>query len=1277
MVDKSGLQLPPPTDWQSFERVMRRLFAAIFDWPHTYNVGRHGQGQGGIDIVSRRRDRGHVGIQCKLKDELAADPHLRRAAFRKEVEAARTNFKPRLSEFILATTAADDADLQAYARELTELYEAEGLEVYVYGWTQLRSLIGEYPSVRELYLGNEGVPELKQQIGEQHKEVRESFALLRLDIKTALNPAPGEHLDDERFTRRLERIKAKLASKHVREAISDLEALREDDWEAASDRQRFRILTSLGAAHWQLGESQIATGYFVEASALQPDDEKGLANLAAVRAVGGDPHGAREAALRLLEINPQTEAGLLALMQAEEAIAPHEDPLNALPEDRRGCEEALIGAVQILRVRDDRRWTRLARDAATQFPGSDELARFRSEAVLYRLATVDGGHVGARISDPISPTEVEEAVAILARQWQEHLALDPVQLDASLAQNLAQLLRALDREKEAIAVLERLGPEADEEGRTVHLHSLLLMMDDRKADAIAALETRLDIPANRLLLCQLLEDQPAEMRRRLAEGDWSAATPDELMWRAVLEAEARAATEEDYDPTADFEAAQAEHPQRLVPSLAIAKRLTSRDQMIAAANALLERANGPIPFSDVLQAALWLRQSDLPALLITLLRDRIALDRDSKGLRWLIEALHQVDDRQGFTAVFDLLPAEVQALPRYLHYQLVGFFKIGDMARARAAAEAVIQQQPHDLKLRLHWAQILLRQGDQESIAAWLRTLDETQVEGEPEDLGDLGLLLANHGHADRARDFGYRVARRFPASKIAQERFVGIMFNDPAPRDVLLDVKSVGPDTVFELIDEEARGREYRLETEDDLPRESIDLETGARIACAAAGLKEGDSLVLPPTLPSGRPQRFTVGKVRHKHLHLFQTLLETLPERFAGAPMFHRFKVDPSAPDAMAELHEQLRQQAEQIDRSLSDYLNQRLPLRTFAAANGFDIIDAYDGMREKEEARFLCSEGTGELRHHAGHVAQNHERGCVVDALTLELVRRLELVELVERLLGGLAVTQATIDLFHHRVDKLAAFGGRQHATIGHQNGQIVGTRTYPAQLETVTRVRVEARDWAIAQTTIVPSIGAPGLARRIHDAAPEGLVPHFFDDILAASQGSFVLLSDDLGYRRLSNVAGVMRTISLASLLRLAARVGVVSRRFLVEKLAMLGRARHSGISLDASDYMEGLDIDQGSFGSCLSGIVALLDGRNWALEPQMGPLCEFLDRVWRDEERREIRLQLIQSAGQRLLAGEPERRAAFFRNLLSNPDRGVEALRRQVGALTRERERRAA
>jgi hypothetical protein len=134
MTCPNSVYIPPPKDWQAFERNARVLFEHILKDPLTKTNGRSGQRQNGVDIYGRRDGCGdHVGVQCKGK-EAAFGEAVSKAELRREVQKAQ-KFKPHLDEFILVTTAQDDQKIEEEARLICGELEktARLLRVAVWG----------------------------------------------------------------------------------------------------------------------------------------------------------------------------------------------------------------------------------------------------------------------------------------------------------------------------------------------------------------------------------------------------------------------------------------------------------------------------------------------------------------------------------------------------------------------------------------------------------------------------------------------------------------------------------------------------------------------------------------------------------------------------------------------------------------------------------------------------------------------------------------------------------------------------------------------------------------------------------------------------------------------------------------------------------------------------------------------------------------------------------------------------------------------------------------
>lgn len=1290
VVDASGLQLPPPTDWTAFERVVRRLFSRVYACPLAEMEGRPGQHQQGIDIIGRSATsaRRRFGIQCKLKDDLGSNPTLRRKTLEAEVAQAG-EIDPPLDEFLVVTTAANDTDLSRHARRLTAARDNDlhPLEIKVIGWSQVRQMIGEHRDILDWYLGIDGVPALAEQNALQHREMMAANAAHFAELKEMLDQRiasterqapvvpPSLDLEDPRLTRAIDRIKAKLEEDDIRGALADLEALRADEWEDAGPTQRFRILSNLGAAYWRLGEYLEAETLFRDAAKIKPDDHGALANLAASAASAGDFNESLRAARRLIELDPNSTASLLPLIQAQERIDPPDDPMSLVPAALRDSEEAILGVAQVLRNRDDPDWLTLSGRGAQLHPDSDYLARMHADATLHRIATADGAHVGATGQNIPSHQEVTAAAVTLEQIWRKNLGCNPTRPDVPIAYNLANAFRALNRNWDALRILEEAERFIPEEGQIAHLHAMLLAGLDREDEARERLRLHVDDPASRILLAQLLTASPTEVRKLLDGAEMPAASR-EAMWRDVLVIEARARLEPDYDPFTDLERVAGEFPTNLVPLLALAKRADTPEARRSIADRVLPAIGPDTPFADILQTASWLREAGMHDRVVALLDQRTSRQEDSLPLRWLFEAWFQIDDRRALVDALDALPSHVAALTRFIYLRERVAARIGDMPEALAAVERLIEAEPESLPARLDWVQIVHRLQLIEQLDAWLAT-DVERIAGPPELQADLALLMANRGLYDRARSFAYRLARQHPANRHVVQRFVFITLNPEPDGGSGLGLSRIGQDAVFVVEEEGNAPRTYRIEGERDLPRESIDLADEAPIAKASSGLREKDGFELPAAYVGLPPRRFRITSVLHKHVHLFRQLMDEFSDRFDGPQPIYKTTVNPEEGAAALDRLIGPLLEAQATARDLNaDYIQDARPLRIMAAVHGRSVIDTYDLLTADADTGFLCSVGGDEFHQELLALQHNDRRGCIVDTITLEIIRRYDLLETVHAIAGPIIISQGTVDDFIERADKATLLTGRMKGHLGQRDGRVVAELVHPAQIETAIEVRRDALGWVSANTRIHPAVGPAGFARRLAAMLVPQLQGQFCDDMLIAADTDLLLLSDDLGYRRLAHAVGINRRAGLLALLRLAQGWDELDRGGIVRTLAAFGRARHRFIAVAATELDAALALDGREIGPTMRGLCALLGGALVNLAVQWGEVSQFLARVWRDEGLTSHRLAIANLVADNLLSAAPEARSELSARLFRDPDEALAAFDRVVtAAIAEQREKR--
>lgn len=141
-------QIAPPKDWGTFEDLCHALFKRVWQDPLAQKNGRRGQAQHGVDIFGSIEGNRHTyrGIQCKGKESNYGSKAEWSEVLAEVVKA--DTFSPKLDNWIFATTAPVDANLQKAARELSVKRSAKGqFSVDVLGWEEIQALMVEAPEV--------------------------------------------------------------------------------------------------------------------------------------------------------------------------------------------------------------------------------------------------------------------------------------------------------------------------------------------------------------------------------------------------------------------------------------------------------------------------------------------------------------------------------------------------------------------------------------------------------------------------------------------------------------------------------------------------------------------------------------------------------------------------------------------------------------------------------------------------------------------------------------------------------------------------------------------------------------------------------------------------------------------------------------------------------------------------------------------------------------------------------------------------------------------------
>lgn len=146
-----------PLYWQDFEDLTQGMFREVYGDPNAQKNGRSGQAQSGVDVYGRDQQGELVGIQCKRLDEVGPGGEflpggvLTATIITTEIANAES-FKPKLQQFVIATTAKNDEKMQKEIRLIDEDRRAHNkFGVNVWYWDFYNGWLNNVSTLQQWY----------------------------------------------------------------------------------------------------------------------------------------------------------------------------------------------------------------------------------------------------------------------------------------------------------------------------------------------------------------------------------------------------------------------------------------------------------------------------------------------------------------------------------------------------------------------------------------------------------------------------------------------------------------------------------------------------------------------------------------------------------------------------------------------------------------------------------------------------------------------------------------------------------------------------------------------------------------------------------------------------------------------------------------------------------------------------------------------------------------------------------------------------------------------
>ena len=1217
-----AIQIPKPRDEQEFERCNVVLWRCILKDETTHLYARRGQRQHGVDILGcRNGDPAHlVGIQCKLK---TGRQELKERELREEIAKALT-FKPPLSEYVIVTTAPDDAKLHSLASELAireNKCRQKRIRIAVLGWDNLQLEIQRYPDALTAFYPSHipqgdkihhAIDELPEKVSTvlspKIDMVRQELAALKSsEVAIEYSTVQSEH-------EKLINDYVALIPDKPETVLELLQRLEVRIGESASDHIRFRVKTNVAACQLELGQESTAANGLIAAWTFAPEDPKAIANRALGYLMLGNWDLVRQLAEEDLKKQPDNERLAACLVRSlihDEGI---DDPMSVIPNETRDSPEVAAAHVQWLMERGEPcSWWDAAISAHRKFPDVPELQELGASALLAKAIGGERYFYGQSF-DARGYAGVQAAIQAYEPLWgrvRDGAAKQSGDLSA-IPVNLMIAYHIVGNDTAAIDLgWEAHGRFPDEAKITEYLASFLV--DQGESGKAAE------------LLSGLADDSQAIIVRfkiAVASKDWTTVSEivdehldqfpeaEQIVARAMsVAAKIELAGAPDVHDVLEGSYRVFEGNSRALACLARAGRDRGIEDVsgIVFDLAIVAFRNGEKSYVDRLAIAEEAAARGQMSIIIEALQGHVERDRDSAELRSLAQALvFDLPVRDRAIEFFENLASEVRGSAFFERLEGILHFNRGVPETSIQPLSAAFEKEPQiDTLLCLVRAYYAIK--DFDAIRQLVNNSEVEKLTGSPLDRMNLSHVLLDFSETIRALNAGYGSLIADLENAKLMSRFFGLVLRATSRGLMGIVEGTVGAGVWVRLTDSGGGSYEALVGEAQDRPWGEAVSESNLFIS-ACIGLKVGEEFQITNALDM--EEKWTVAEVKPCWLQAFHHLTGSFGQRFPEARGFASLTI---VDDDIGPALEQVRRHSAMARQQADVYLQHNIPLIVAAGDRPGGALSF---------AQYLCSIGedvkvcigTADERSEALTVIQEHgRRGAVVDGFTAWHAAVLGALPVLEERLGPLAIPAHELSWLREMIEERLDVGEGDSMSLDYRDGQYI--RFVETSSERAERRKaVQALVAAIEEHCSVEPVQLPDNFSEVGEKLVRVPPPGAFNVGVMAGRNR-VLVSDDLVIRQWSREGFSAKGTWIQAVLFSAEQAGTMSIDAYAEAVVYLAANRHGYVTVNAPVLFSVFERDQSRDLVQLEALCVYVGGQNAELESNARIVAEFVNTIW--------------------------------------------------------------
>lgn len=861
-------------------------------------------------------------------------------------------------------------------------------------------------------------------------------------------------------------------------------------------------------------------------------------------------------------------------------------------------------------------WRELAHEAAALFPESDELKRASAEAHLDAIGESKWVLLGhGNVPDKYFKN-LNDAISVLQSIW-DTIKTREDKIDISLATNLASAYRILGNHEYAAKVLDEALAKVPDDIILIKLRAISHIALKQEEEALALLlKKRGTDPEAAILTAELLLNRDLKKALDLlAEINKLEMDDEQRVLVSLLQIDAYI-REGKYDIALErARSLTANYPEKIEVIIALSNTLekcgdsTAKETLLKARDLINENSS----FVDRFLIAKELNHWEYYDEAVELLDGHVDFQRDTPALQLFLAALKHSNRRRQAYECIKSIPPEFAENPWYLKMQAGVHIDRGDYPSAETALDKYLQLRPDDISMRHIWIGLCYRRSEG---TAKIRAFLEGNVEslkGDVIDQMQLAILLDKFGFEERALQFGYRIFLENPENPEIHCKYMALLLQPNKSGAMDLNVNEIAPDVAFVIENDLGEIENFLIENDEHLRVNvyAIAILSDHPFAIKAMGLRVGDTFSIDKAM--GPPENWRIKSIKHKYLDSLHKCIERFNRQFPSFQGFQRVAFDPKSPETILSA---IKARHDAFEESFAQFDKSPVPILVLAEILGTNDITAFQSIIGNGKKFRVCV-GTAEERDIATEaIVHNSCGGCVVDALTFYLIRRLGIEDPIVGMCGRIGLTESSVDVFRQRLEEIELHGGKPFLVTFFKNEQYFKEEITAEQLTASFNEVKNDLLYIEANCDILPAesdLRVPPIFNNISKRMGKNL----FDSILAADSSHRILLCEDYMYRILATTDYKLSATWLQPVLMMARDKNILSPAKYDDAVYYMLDGGLEYISVDAKNLLHAANLEIDLDGKRFNRIAEALGGRSADMRSHINVAASFLSAIWKE------------------------------------------------------------